>query len=712
MTTSGDLDHSTVRPSARRAGRFEHVVSVPPGPSRIAIEPIAWKETIAAIGAWSPAVAYRPVLEQRLWRSGPRGALQHTLTVVLHDPFEQLDDRTASAEIAELLRPINERRPLRPLPARVLARYRAPVIQHLAELADADPFLPEGGDALEGLFSRLVSGLRAMPGQVGLSMLVAPARDLRPDAGLTPPLRYPDVVDDRSDTDRQDRQVEFRLRIFAEHPILATLLARAEALCLSRRPVLSSWQVPLDGQQLAAARIAVAVTGIEAWADPAPIRTVNPRIAAITLSLVETPEGAHRAVDGRPVTGPLPVTGAVLGRVARPDGRRVPWRLTWEQRRLHVLLAGSSGCGKTTTIKRLVLDDVAAERSVVLVDPHGDVAGEIADLVPAHRLVHVDPRLDQSAALDLLAPDPAKAAANLMSAVCEVWPADWAGPSWNRAISLTLRGLAASTRFSGAATLADVERFVTDHAWRDELIASVPDLALRRDLTHEHEVWRSDTRGSGGGPSWVQYVSAKFAPLTQGPGRTLFNTPPRHSLEAQLAVGSVIVVALPLGVLGAETTRLAGRMFLSRLTTAVAAQGAHPEECRRPTAIYCDEAHLLVGGALAGLFAQARKFATAVHVAVQAPSMLGCHLDEILTNTQTHLLGRLNNAQAGYLVDRAGQQTARCLAILPRHHLAVIAEDHDPVSSPVVLSPVPPPMAVPPPLVRRIGPTVRAGGSA
>lgn len=215
--------------------------------------------------------------------------------------------------------------------------------------------------------------------------------------------------------------------------------------------------------------------------------------------------------------------------------------------------------------------------------------------------------------------------------------------------------------------------------------------ARRVDLGHEHDVWRSDTTGGQGGPSWVQYVSAKFAPLTQGPGRSLFGTSPRHSLEAHLARGSVVVVALPLGLLGTETTRLAARMFLSRLTAAIAAQGAKPEHQRQPTSVFCDEAHLMAGGSLAGLFAQARKFATAVHVSVQAPSMLGGHLDEILTNTQTQLLGRLNNAQAAHLVDRTGAETARSLATLPRHHLVVVTEDHDPADPPVVLTPVPPP---------------------
>lgn len=691
MTATHNTGSIPIDPPVRGSGWVEHVVSVPPGPLRIAIEPIAWKEAVATIGAWSPAAAYRPVLEQRLWRAGGRGPLRHTIAVTLHDPFEQLDDRTARAEIAELLRPISDRRPLSVLPPALLRSYRSPLVHHVAELSEADPYLPEGGDAFVGLFSRLVAGLCAMPGQVGLSMLVAPAHDLRPDSALAPPPAYFDVLTEQQPgQDRQDRRVEFRLRIFAEHPILATLLARAEALCLSRRPLLSSWQVPLNATQLGAARAAITTASVDSWTGPALSAPVNPRIAALTLALAENPARSGGVVDGRPITGPLPTTGAVLGKVARPDGRRASWRLDWTQRRVHVLLAGSSGCGKTTNVKRLALDDLEAGRSVVLVDPHGDVATELATVVPPDRLVHIDPRLAEPAALDLLDPDPARAAAHLMSAVREVWPSSYSGPTWNRAISLTLRGLEASSEYPGPPTLADVERFVTQPEWRSELIKSIPDRSLRADLAHEHSVWTHE-KPDGHGPSWVQYVSSKFTPLTQGPGAVLFSTPPQEPLERQLARGAVVVVALPLGLLGTETTRLTTRMFLSRLTAAIAAQGMLAEDRRPPTAVYCDEAHMMTGGALAGLFAQARKFGAAIHVAVQAPSMLGEHLDEILTNTQTHLLGRLGAAQAAHLVDRAGPQTVRTLPTLPKHHLVVVTEDHDPAGAPVVLTPVPPP---------------------
>lgn len=667
-------------------GRFEYVFALPAGAQ---IDPTAWGEALGPVGAWSLASAYSPVIELRLWRSSPRGPLRLTVAVVLHDPFGQLSDTAARQEAVELLRPITDRHPLRRLTPAQLRRYRKPIVNHVAEIADADPYLPEGGAAFSGLFSRLVAGLQAAPGHVGLSMLVGPARDDRPDRGLAPPDPLDPAEPGRQE--REDRQVQFRLRVFSELALPATLLARAEAVCISRRPLLSSWRVPLDRNQLAGARQAIAAGELDLWPGASAAHGVNPRIAALTLSLAAVPRVRGTIVDGRPATGPLPTTGAVLGKVARPDGRRVPWRLCWAERRHHVLLAGASGCGKSTAIKRLVLEDVAHGRSVVIVDPHGDLANEVAAIVPASRLVHIDPRITGSAAMDLSGTDPTSITAILIAAMSEVWPPEYLGPVLFRAVTISGQALDASNRFAAAVTLVALERFMTDAPWREWVIGGIADPQLRAEAQHEHRVWSTDNPGGQGGPSLTQYVASKFVQLTQGPARALFDRPPTRPLEADLAAGSVVVVALPLGLLGAETTRFAARVFLSRLTTAIAAQGARPEHERHEIAVFLDEAGLMTGRALAGLFSGSRKFGAAMHLAVQAPSMLGRHLEEIQTNCQLQLLGRLPASQAAYLADRAGEATVRLLPTLPRHHLAVVTEDHDPLGDPLVLTPVPPP---------------------
>ena len=54
---------------------------------------------------------------------------------------------------------------------------------------------------------------------------------------------------------------------------------------------------------------------------------------------------------------------------------------------------GKTGTGKSTLLKTMVLQDIAAGRGLALLDPHGDLSSEILAGVPAERrkkVIHLD----------------------------------------------------------------------------------------------------------------------------------------------------------------------------------------------------------------------------------------------------------------------------------------------------------------------------------
>ncbi len=325
-----------------------------------------------------------------------------------------------------------------------------------------------------------------------------------------------------------------------------------------------------------------------------------------------------------------------------------------------MFVAGGSGSGKSTTLLRLALDDLDAGRMVVVLDPHGDLAPRIAHARPdcAASFTVVDPRVDDTARLDLLGHEPAHGTAHLMSAVTEVWPADFSGPMWQRGSSLALRVLHDA---HVPMTPAALERFFVDPKWRWEVIACLAPGALAEEAAFEARNWQREPSGDGSISGWM---ASKLTPLTRGPAAPLFAAPASRPLEDELRHGTGLLVSLPVGELGSETVRLTGRMFLSRLTTAIAAQGAVPEQDRRPISVLIDEAHLLAGPAMGAFTAQARKFHASVTVATQAPSQLGGHLAAILTNTEVMLLSRLPGIEARLLEDRIGGPAACVLSTL------------------------------------------------
>ena len=667
---------------------------VPPDASGGGLSAVDWGAALAPVGAWPALESVTPVLERRLTRATRHGAMRELVVVGAHDPLGLLSAADAVAELSELARPLRAARPLRSASRADHDRLVTPNFTFAAELGRLDSGLPEGPAALAPIFAQLIDGLAAIAGPVAISLLASPATCPHDD--------QPRHDDGEGGAKRVPiRHLHFGLRILSSRPLPATLLARAEALCLATRARDNDWHVAMRPAELAAARAAVAQ-----------LRPLSPSragtrsdIAALTLALPTPVKEKGGQAVGRPISRRLPATGPVLGRVPRPDGRQAAWRLGWDVRRGHVFVTGRSGCGKTTAVLRMILDDIEIGRTVVLIDPHGDLADLVASITPRACLVHIDPRRGDTAGLDLLDPDPGRAAAHLLSAASEVWPTDFAGPAWQRGMSLGCRCLHATTALCRRPTLADLERFFVDAEWRSGLIKGVEDRRLRVELAREHDNWLRPSRDDA---SMVNWLSSKLTPLTQGPGSAMFDTPVIAPLEDEIATGSVIVVALPVGTLGSSTTSLVARMLLTRLTAAIAAQGDVPEDERHPVSVYVDEAHVATGDALAGLFAQARKFNCALTVACQLPSQLQPHLEDVLTNAQTHFYGRLSQREALLLGERVGPQGVHALTRLPKYHLVAALEDDDPDVAPMILTPVPPPELLAPAETIEPGPVVVA----
>jgi hypothetical protein len=60
-----------------------------------------------------------------------------------------------------------------------------------------------------------------------------------------------------------------------------------------------------------------------------------------------------------------------------------------KNRRGHMYIIGKTGTGKSTLIENMAISDIKNGYGVALIDPHGDMAGEILDYVPKKRIKDV-----------------------------------------------------------------------------------------------------------------------------------------------------------------------------------------------------------------------------------------------------------------------------------------------------------------------------------
>jgi hypothetical protein len=141
----------------------------------------------------------------------------------------------------------------------------------------------------------------------------------------------------------------------------------------------------------------------------------------------------------------------------------------------HLHLLGPTGVGKPTLLARLALDDLAAGRGAVVVDPKGDLVEDLLARIPAgleERVDLLDPLDPAPPGLNVLEGEDADLVTDqLVGIFRRVYEQFW-GPRTDDILRAALLTLLAS---APGATLADVPRLLSDERFREQLLAELDD---------------------------------------------------------------------------------------------------------------------------------------------------------------------------------------------------------------------------------------------
>src|SRR5688572_28500059 len=75
-------------------------------------------------------------------------------------------------------------------------------------------------------------------------------------------------------------------------------------------------------------------------------------------------------------------------------GQKRTFGIYTDDRRRHLYIVGKTGVGKTTLMANMIRQDIEQGRGVALVDPHGDLASGLLDVIPPERIndvIYFDP---------------------------------------------------------------------------------------------------------------------------------------------------------------------------------------------------------------------------------------------------------------------------------------------------------------------------------
>ncbi|HZD37389.1 MAG TPA: hypothetical protein VE664_01985, partial [Actinomycetes bacterium] len=283
----------------------------------------------------------------------------------------------------------------------------------------------------------------------------------------------------------------------------------------------------------------------------------------------------------------IPTSGKLLGD-AEAGGHR-PVGLGVADARYHLHLMGKTGAGKSSLICNLVLDDLAAGRGVVVIDPKGDLVRDLLERLPeraARKLVLLDPDERQAPpALNVLdGPDPELAVDHLVGIFRNVFAAVW-GPRTDdtlRAACLTLLSVP-----QAQATLADVPRLLMEPAFRQRFTTSLEPRSPLGVFWTSYERTSSHAQAVMVGPVLARlraFLMRSFVADVVGSASSSFDM-------AEILDGGLLLARLPKGQLGAETSRLLGSFIVAKVWQAALDRAQQPEQVRADATLAIDECH-------------------------------------------------------------------------------------------------------------------------
>src|SRR5262249_20298947 len=265
--------------------------------------------------------------------------------------------------------------------------------------------------------------------------------------------------------------------------------------------------------------------------------------------------------------GRIRLRGRILGRANAPGEDRL-LGLSIDDARHHLHCIGPTGVGKSTLLARLILQDASAGRSVVVVEPKGDLINDVLTRLPTARLadvVVIDPSDHANpVGLNPLLPhgrSPELIADQVLAVFHGLWASNW-GPRLQDILHSSLLTLAGRDD----ASLCLLPALLTNPIVRQRLRAQVDDpVALEPFWAWFDSISDAERQQS------IAPVLNKLRPflLRESVRAIVGQVQPRFRIDEIFTKRRIVLVSLAKGLVGTESAALLGSLFIAELWQAV-----------------------------------------------------------------------------------------------------------------------------------------------
>lgn len=325
-----------------------------------------------------------------------------------------------------------------------------------------------------------------------------------------------------------------------------------------------------------------------------------------------------------------------------------------KDRRQHVYILGKSGTGKSALMFNMIIQNIANNEGVCVVDPHGELVESVLTAIPEDRLsdvVYFNPAdADYHIGFNVLELEDPKYKHLVASGLMGIFTKIWAN-AWSARMEYILNNAILALLDTPGTTLLGIPRMLVDKDYRQKIISNLKDPVIRAFWVHEYEAWQEKFRNEAIAPiqnKVGQFLSTSVIRNIVGQKESTVNV---FNLMNE---GKIFLVNVSKGRIGEDNSRLLGGMIITKIQLAAMERVRIPEEDRKDFYLYVDEFQNFVTDSFASILSEARKYRLNLTVAHQYTAQLVTKestsmRDSIFGNVGTMIVFRVGAVDAKFL---------------------------------------------------------------
>lgn len=345
-----------------------------------------------------------------------------------------------------------------------------------------------------------------------------------------------------------------------------------------------------------------------------------------------------------------------------------PFGIRLADRLQHIYILGQTGTGKSTLLGSLMRQDLRQGHGFCLIDPHGDLAKQIAQVAPQNAIIWNVADPDCPYGYNPMTRASEKFRPLIASGLIDTLKKQWAD-AWGARMEHLLRYSILALLDQPRTDVRDIMRMFLDDDFRRKILTKVTDEQVQLFWRKEFPAMNYKNAADGVAPIANKLGAFMAHPVVR---RALCEPGTPLRLRKIMDEGQILIVNLSKGQLGSDTSNVLGGMITSGLAHAAYSRHSIPEPERRPFFLYVDEFHSFTTDAMVEMLSELRKYGLSLTLANQYLGQIeGDVLDSVLGNVGTVIAFRTSPMDAPLLTRHFDGVAARDLIAMPNYRMMV-----------------------------------------